>query len=186
MIQKHNTTIEPEPRRSSQARLVTFILFSAMWLGCASQNVNPSTARAHTGYVDIFDPEGRPFSWDIQDVRNQRSLYTEYNPQSGIVRLALSPGTYELTINVMNAVITKPATVEVQIADGQVTPVRLRLVEDGTAQIDTKKTPTPGRYTRRTKIIVEGEQSYRLEGDVLPSIPYIPKENVPYALKPKP
>jgi hypothetical protein len=132
--------------------------------------------------VDIYDPENRAFSWEIQDVRNQRSLYTEYKVEGGIVRLALAPGSYELKITVFNTAISKPATIEVPVVDSQLTPVRVRLVEDGSTQVDRKQTQVPGRYTRRTKINVEETQSFRLEADVLPSIPYTPKEQVPYAL----
>jgi hypothetical protein len=154
-----------------------------MWPGCASHNANPHAARANTGYVDIFDPEGRSFSWDIKDVRHQRPLYTEYQPQSGIVRLSLAPGPYELSITILNTVISEPATVDVRVADGQLTPVRVRLSEAGTTQVDRKHTQVPGRYTRRTKIAAEETQRFRLEAEVLPSIPYLAKEQVPYALK---
>jgi hypothetical protein len=139
-------------------------------------------ARLNTGYVDIFDPEGRSFSWDIRDARSQHSLYREFRPQSGIVRLALSPGAYGLTITVLNTVISDPATVQVQVLDGQLTPIRVRLSEEGTTQVQRTHTPVPGRYTRRTKITAEETQSFRLDADVLPSIPYRPREQVPYAL----
>ena len=106
--------------KAAQAQLFTFILASTIWAGCASRNVNPHAAQPHTGYVDIFDPEGREFSWDIHDARQQRSLYTEYKPQSGIVRLALAPDSYQLTINILNTVISKPATIEAQAVEKSV------------------------------------------------------------------
>jgi len=143
----------------------------------------PAWAQPHTGYVDIFDPEGREFSWDIHDARQQRSLYTEYKPQSGIVRLALAPDSYQLTINILNTVISKPATIEAQAVDGQVTPVRIQLADEATAEVERKHAQVPGRYLRRTKITGDENQSFRLEAQVLPSIPYCPKEQVPYAMK---
>lgn len=174
------------PSIQALVQLVSFVFVLTMWLGCASGNVNPATARPQTGYVDIYVAEGGAFTWEIRDVRGQRSLYTEYTPKSEIVRLALSPGSYELTISILNTLISKPATTEVQVAEGQVTPVRVRLVEEGTAQIENKHTQVPGRYTRRTKITVDQSQSFRLDADVLPAISYAPKERVPYALKPGP
>ena len=133
--------------------------------------------------MDIFDPEGREFSWDIHDARQQRSLYTEYKPQSGIVRLALSPGPCQLKINILNTVVSKPATIEAQAVDGQVTPVRIQLADEATAEVERKHTQVPGRYLRRTKITGDENQSFRLEAQVLPTIPYCLKELVPYALK---
>jgi hypothetical protein len=99
------------------------------------------------------------------------------------VRLALSPGSYELSIAILNTTISKPATVQVQAVDGQLTPVRVRLSEEGPTQIQRTHTPLPGRYTRRTKITAEETQAFRLDADVLPSIPYRPKEHAPYVLK---
>ena len=169
--------------KAAQTQVFTFILASTIWAGCASHNVNPHAARPHTGYVDIFDPEGREFSWDIHDARQQRSLYTEYEPQGGIVRLALSPGPYQLKINILNTVVSKPATIEAQAVDGQVTPVRIQLADEGSTEVERKHSQVPGRYLRRTKITGDENQSFRLEAQVLPSIPYCPKEQVPYALK---
>jgi hypothetical protein len=174
------------PSPGLTAQLVIFILASTIWPGCASHNVDPPVARAQTGYIDIFDPEGRALSWEIRDVRGQRSLYTEYKAKSEIVRLALPPGSYALKITVLNAAISNPATSEVQVVDGKVTPVRVRLLENGTTQVESKHTQVPGRYTRRTKITVDETQNFRLEAEALPSIAYSPKEQVPYALKAQP
>jgi len=161
----------------------TFIFAVTVELGCTSHNVNPHVAQPHTSYVDIFDPEGRAFSWDIKDVQQQRSVYTEYKPQSGVVRLPLSPGSYDLSIRILNTAISKPATVQVQVVEGQLTPIQVRLAEEGTTQIDRKHTPLPGNYTRRTKITADETQTFRLEADVLASVPYRPKEQMPYALR---
>jgi hypothetical protein len=171
------------PSFPPQSQLIAFILVSTICIGCASRNVNPAAARANTGYVDIFDPEGGSWSWSIEDPRGGRSFYTEYKPKSGIVRIAFSPGSYELGIAILNTAISKPPAVKVHVADGQLTPVRVRLSEEGTGQIRREHTPGPGRYLRRTKITSEETQSFRIEADVLPSIPYRPKAQVPYALK---
>jgi hypothetical protein len=169
-------------RKTINRQLIAVVFISTILLGCASHNVNPHAAAPNTGYVDIFDPEGRSFSWDVKDIRQQRSIYTDYKPQSGIVRFPVSPGSYDLSIRILNTAISNPATVHIQVVDGQVTPIRVRLSEQGTTQIDRTHTPLPGRYTRRTKITAEETQSFRLDGDVLPPIPYRPREQVPYAL----
>jgi hypothetical protein len=171
------------PSLTLRAQLIPFIFLPTLWLGCASQNINPHAARSETGYVDIFDPEGRAFSWDIRNARGGRSLYTEFKPRTGIVRLALSPGAYELTITILNTTISEPAIVQVQVVDGQLTPVRVRLSEEGITQVQRAHTQVPGRYTRRTKITAEEAQTFRINADVLPPMPYRPKEQVPYALK---
>lgn len=167
-------------------QFICFILLPIAWSGCVSRNVNPKVARAHTGYVDIYDPEDRALSWEIKDVETGRSIYTEYKPKSGIVRLALLPGSHKLNINILNRVISKPAIVELQVSDGKVTPVPVRLVQQGTAQTDTKKTLLPGRYLRRTKIELQETQNFHLGADVLTPIPYCSKTQVPYVLKTQP
>ena len=167
----------------SHTRLFAFILLSTICLGCASRNVNPRAARTNTGYVDIFDPEGGSWSWSIENPRGGPSFYTEYKPHIGIVRLALSPGSYELGIAILNTAISKPPAVTVQVVNGQLTPVRVSLSEQGATALDRKHTQVPGRYLRRTKITGDQTQSHRLEAEVLPSIPYRPKEQVPYAFK---
>lgn len=171
------------PSAPSQARLVAFIVASTICFGCASSNVNPPVARANTGYVDIFDPEGGSRSWSIESPGGNRSFYTEYKPHTGIVRLALSPGSYDLGIAVLNTAISKPPAVKVQVHNGQLTPIRVSLVEEGATAVDRKHTQVPGRYLRRTKITAEETHSHRLEAEVLPPIPYRPKEQVPYASK---
>jgi len=156
---------------------------STICIGCASSNVNPSAARSNTGYVDIFDPEGGSWSWSIENPGGGSSFYTEYRPQTGIVRIALSPGSYDLGIAVLNTAISKPPAVKVQVHDGQLTPIRVSLLEEGATAVDRKHTQVPGRYLRRTKITADETHSHRLEAEVLPAIPYRPKEQVPYAFK---
>lgn len=39
----------------------------ASWLaGCASPDVNPPAARAHTGYVDFYPAVNADLAWDVQ------------------------------------------------------------------------------------------------------------------------
>lgn len=145
--------------------------------------MNPPKARSSTGYIDIFDPEGGSWSWSIENPSGGRSFYTEYTPHTGIVRLALSPGTYDLGIAILNTAISKPPVVKVHVVDGQLTPIRVSLLEEGATAVDRTHTQVPGRYLRRTKITAEETHSHRLEAEVLPVIPYRPKEQVPYAFK---
>src|SRR6185436_5258972 len=102
--------------------------------------VNPTAARANTGYVDIFDPEGGLWSWSIENPRGGRSFYTEYRPQTGILRLAMSPGVYEMGFAILNTPISKPPAVKVPVVDGQLTPVRVLLSEEGATAVDRKYT----------------------------------------------
>jgi hypothetical protein len=173
----------PRPSLPLHARLAALILVSTICLGCASSNVNPPMARANTGYVDIFDPEGGSWSWSIEDPRGGPSFYTEYKPQTGIVRLALSPGSYEFGIAILNTAISKPPAIKVQVVNGQLAPVRVLLSEEGATAVERKHTQVPGRYLRRTKITGDKTQIHRLDAEVLPSIPYRCKEQVPYAFK---
>ena len=76
-------------------------------------------------------------------------------PPGGILRLAFAPGHHRLRVALLNCVIKKPVVVEVEVQDGKVLPVRVRLTEAGTTVVETKEQERGGtafgRYGRRTK-----------------------------------
>ena len=167
--------------------LATLALFAA---GCVSPNVNPPLARANTGYVDFHADYSAGLSWEVarfdERTRDFQRLFSEFEPPpGGVLRLAFPPGHYRLRVTFLNRVITQPAEVEVEVQDGNITPVRVTLTEAGVTFVQTK-TASPGataygRYGRRTKIASDESVMYRLSAVGDAPVAYQPKERMPYA-----
>jgi hypothetical protein len=106
-------------------------------------------------------------------------------PPGGIVRLAFAPGRHRLRVTFLNRVIAKPAEVEVAVADGKITPIRVTLSEAGVALVETKEVnrggTAKGRYGRRTKISSDETVMYGLSAVADPPVAYQPKERMSYA-----
>jgi hypothetical protein len=48
--------------------------------GCASPNINPASARPHTGYVDFYAVNADDLYWDITDVTRNKKAFYEFGP----------------------------------------------------------------------------------------------------------
>jgi hypothetical protein len=171
-------------------QLLTLIIGAWLLAGCASPNVNPPTARANTGYVDLYTTGEADLNWDVSrfDAGSQKyvELFYEFKPLSlGILRLALPPGKYRLRVTFLNCVVRGPVMLDVEIAAGNVTPVHVILAEDGVTEVVSKQQAgsrnirgTGGRVaTYNTDVSV----MYRLSAVVNTPIPYRVKEQMSYA-----
>jgi hypothetical protein len=170
--------------------LLLFALLALWASGCATQNVNPSQARANTGYVDFHADSSAELCWEVArfDDSTQvfKKVFSELElPTGGFLRLAFAPGHYRLQVTFLNRVITQPAEVEVEVQAGKITPVRVTLTETGTAFVQTKETSrggtAKGSYGRRTKIDSDETVMYGISAVAAPPVPYQPKEQMPYA-----
>ncbi len=158
--------------------------------GCATGNVNPSAARAHTGYVDFYDTTTNDFYWQIEryDVRKQsfKIIYDDMaSVTGGFLRLALAPGHYQLRITIMNRATKEPPVVEVDVQDGMITPVQVEFVPDGVTQIQNQ-TKRAGvivghQYGVRTQYSSSEATLYKLLAEVEPPTPYRVKAQTDYA-----
>ena len=158
--------------------------------GCAPLNVNPPAARANTGYVDFHAESSTELNWEVVrfDERTQsfHNLYWELKPPPAeVLRLAFAPGRYRLRVTFLNRVVTNPVVVEVEVADGKITPVRITLTAAGTGLVETRERnfggTAKGRYARRTKIGSDETVMYSLTAEVGPAVAYQPRERMPYA-----
>lgn len=158
--------------------------------GCATRNVNPPQARAHTGYVDFHADPSAELSWDVvrweDGRRGFQSVFWDLDPPpGGILRLAFAPGRHRLRVAFLNTVITKPVEIEVEVHDGKIVPVRVTLTEVGTTVVKTKEQERGGtafgRYGRRTKIGSEEMVMHDITMVASPPVAYQPKEQMPYA-----
>ena len=161
------------------------------WLGltgCSTPNVNPPAPRAHTGYIDFYTDSDMGLSWEVKRADQAsaalRTVFSEFKPGEGtILRLAAPPGNHRFEVWFTNQVTEGPQTVQVQVADGKVTPVHVTLTHVGSTSVESKTYGFRGSvkgYARGTKI-VSGESAVFQIGATA-GIPqaYGPKEGMPY------
>jgi hypothetical protein len=158
--------------------------------GCAGPNVNPSQARANTGYVDFYADSSGELSWEVarfdDHTQGFRSVFSKLEPPPGrALRLAFPPGHYRMRVMFMNRVVRQPGLVELEVKDGLITPVHVALIPDGTTQVETKETRIggtfKGRYGRGTKFGSDESTMYRVSAEADAPMPYQVKERMPYA-----
>jgi hypothetical protein len=171
-------------------QLLTLIVGAWLLAGCASPNVNPPTARAGTGYVDLYTTGEDDLNWEAScfDAHAQKYvvLFSEFKPLShGVLRLALPPGKHQLRVTFLNCVVRAPVVFDVETVAGDVTPVHVILAEDGVTEVVSKEQSgsrnirgTGGRVaTYNTDVSV----MYRLSAVVNTPIPYRVKGQMAYA-----
>ena len=178
------------PRKPTPLWLLTLAAVALWVAGCASPNVNPPHARANTGYVDFRAEPADEYCWEVLrfDDRKQtfRNYYSELDiPPDGVLRLAFAPGHHRLRVTFLNQVVVEPAIVEVEVADGKVTPVRLTMRNAGTGLVETRELShggtAKGRYGRRVQIGNKESKLYRLTAVAEASVAYQPRAQTPNA-----
>ncbi len=164
--------------------LVSFALLVLCVTGCATGDVNPSKARANTGYVDFRADASEPLSWQVsrQDAgaQNFTAIYSELSPPAGgILRLAFPPGNYHLQVTFLNRVVTEPGLVEVEVVDGKITPVQVTLISNGTSTVQRKEQrvgmKAGGFAGRKTTLINDESVTYQISAVAASPLPYQPK-----------
>lgn len=169
--------------------LLTLIAGASLLVGCASHNVNPALARADTGYVDFYTIAGEDLNWEVArfDARAQkyRVIFSELSPlPEGVLRLAFSPGKYQLRVTFLNCVIRAPDVFEVEVMAKMVTPVHIVLTEDGVTLVQSRELK-PSRSVkgggRRASDGPDETPMYRISTVVNAPMPYRVKEQMPYA-----
>ena len=159
-------------------------LLALGFTGCATGDVNPSKASAHTGYVDFSAESSGPLNWQVsrqvQDTQNFTVIYSELSPPAdGILRLAFAPGNYRLQITFLNRVVTEPGLIEVEVVDGKITPVQVTLTPAGTASVQRKEQrvgmKAGGFAGRKTTAINDDSTTYQISAVAAAPLPYQPK-----------
>jgi len=158
-------------------------------VGCTSLDVNPSSPKANTGYVDLYAQPDDDLSWHVEEfdsARNQfHPIYSDVNiSKVPVLRLAVKPGPHRLRVSFLNRV-TQPSECDVAVLDGQITPIRVTLTRTGASQVQTREQSRGGtvygRYGRRTKFETTETQSVTVSLLPQESQPYQTKERAPYA-----
>ncbi len=182
------TSMRPKPI------LLALALGSLVNAGCSTANLNPPAARANTGYVDFYTDANQELSWEIKRAREPggkwKTVFSEFRPVKGsILRLAAPPGTYRFQVWFINLVTEGPQTVLVEVANGQITPVRVTLTPKGSALVqnkDLKLSPGPGRLRRGNRFSYESNQMFCIGLSAEFPQSYQPKEQRAYYQAPEP
>jgi len=175
-------------------KLIPFLLLLAalgLWVsGCATGNVNPSRAHAHTGYVDFYADSFEELSWRVEQfdegTRSFKCIFWDLEPLPGqALRLAFPPGHHRLQIIFLNRFLRETPAVEVEVKDGMITPVHVVLVPDETAMVDRKQRvigPTAsGRGGNKTRVTTSETLIYRASAEAGAPLAYQVKEQTVYA-----
>jgi hypothetical protein len=156
--------------------------------GCGTADVNPSTPRARTGYVDFYTDSSLDLSWEVkradQPGGEMRTVFWEFDPVQGtVLRLSAPPGKYRFQVWFLNLATEGPKIVEVDVRDGKITPVHVELKASGTADVDRKlygfRASAKG-YGRGTKIVTERNAVFRIDTTAEPVRAYASKQSMPY------
>jgi hypothetical protein len=127
-------------------------------------------------------------SWEVKraDERTgeMRAVYSEFKPVEGtILRLAAPPGNHRFQVWFTNQVTEGPETVQVQVADGKVTPVHVTLASVGSTAVERKTYRMGGSakgYARGTKISSDQSSVFQIGAVAGNPQAYGPKEGMPY------
>ena len=170
--------------------LLALALLGLLAGGCATPNLDPASARPHTGYVDFYAVNADDLCWDITDVRRNKKIFYEFNPvKESILRLAFKPGRYQLRVAFLNHAVTVPGVADVEVRDGMVTPLTVTLVPAGTALVETHSSQAGstyyGRFGRRTKINSSEAVAYEVSAEPQSPVPFQVRDRMPYAVAPK-
>lgn len=166
------------------------VALAAVAFGCASPNVDPPVAKAHTGYVDLYLAIPDELAWEVRDCLSGtnpfKTLYFDVRPvPGGVLRLALEPGPHRLRVTCVNRAVAHPAEIEIDVRDGMITPLRATLSDVGVVMVRTKEQGTGstayGRYGRRTKIGSDETVLYDIALAADAPVAYQPKERMHYA-----
>jgi hypothetical protein len=168
-----------------------FVLLIAglLFTGCASNDVNPSRPKSSTGYVDFYAAGGEDLHWEVIDATNNKKLFSEYEPvEGGVLRLALPPGRHTLQVQFRNRVVLESEAKEIELRDGMVTPVRVRMEDAGTINVRERKAQWgdsfSGRRGRVTKISTPESLAFHVFLEPASPVPYQTKAQMPYATGP--
>jgi hypothetical protein len=173
---------------------ICFVL-GMLWLmnsGCASKNVNPSSPKTQTGYVDLIgdDPD---HWWQVDEVKagSTNRVFVRYKPlEEHVLRLAFPPGTHKLSVRILNHTILEPGTIDVDVQDGKITPVHLTLIESGKTLTENRQVRVGGtvygRYGRGTRIRAGEAVLYQVDLKSETQLTYQSKKDMPYANPPHP
>jgi hypothetical protein len=155
--------------------------------GCASPDVNPQVSRSGRGYVDFFTQPKQDVWWkvDVFDARDQG--YKEFTaqfeaPSQGILRVEARPGSHKGRISFVNQAIEAPAEIEVEVREGMITPVEVKVTKGGSSYVRTVEDRARSGFNAagRNKVTDSPQELWKISARALPPVLYSPKESVTY------
>jgi hypothetical protein len=175
------------PFGSSVLRLCALSGVLVLAAGCASPDVNPQATRPGRGYVDFFTQPREDVWWkvDVFDSRKQdyREFTTEFKtPGEGILRVEARPGPHKGRISFVNQAIEAPAELEIEVREGMITPVEVKVAKGGSSYVRSVEDRARSGFNTggRNKVTDSQQQLWQITARALPPIPYIPKQNAAY------
>ena len=178
-------------KHSRTILLVTLLAALSLGVvGCGTRDVNPPQARANIGYVDFYATPAEDLYWQVKRIsapgkRDEIVFSKLQSPAGGILRLSFMPGHHHLKVRILNRVIAEPLEIEVEVAEGKITPVCVTLTPAGTTYVETRQESyggtAKGRVGQRVKYGTDETIRYDLTANVEAPRDYQPKERMSYA-----
>jgi hypothetical protein len=165
------------------ARCGLFLLLA----GCAAPDVNPPSARIGRGYVDLYTQPKDDVWWkvDVFDTRKEgyQEIAAEFKaPGQSILRLQARPGRYKARISFVNQGVEAPAEVEVEVREGMVTPVEVKLEKGGSSYVRVvqDRARSGFRTAGANRVTDYSQPLWQLSATAQPAVPYLPKQSTAY------
>ena len=155
--------------------------------GCASPDVNSQAPRPGRGYVDLFSQPKTDVWWKVDVFDTRTESYKEFTaqfkaPEQAIFRIAARPGPHKARISFVNQAIEAPAEVEVEVREGMITPVQVKLDKGDTSYVRVvdDRARSGFRNAGRNQVTDYSQQRWQISATPQPPVPYTPKENTAY------
>ena len=155
--------------------------------GCAGPDVNPRVPRPGKGYVDLFTQPKTNVWWKVDVFDSRIQGYKEFTaqfeaPEQAIFRVAARPGPHKARISFVNQAIEAPAEVEVEVREGMITPVEVKLDKGDTSYVRVvdDRARAGFRTAGRNEVTDYTQQRWRISATAQPPGPYTPKESTAY------
>jgi hypothetical protein len=155
--------------------------------GCASPDVNPQAPRPDRGYVDLYTQPKTDAWWKVDVFDTRTESYKEFTaqfkaPGKAIFRVAARPGPHKARISFVNQAVEAPAEIEVEVRDGMITPVQVKLKKGDTSYVREvdDRVRAGFRNAGRNQVTDYSQQRWLISATAQPPVPYTPKENTAY------
>jgi hypothetical protein len=155
--------------------------------GCAGPDVNPYAPRPGKGYVDLFTQPKTDVWWKVDVFDSRIQGYKEFTaqfkaPEQAIFRVEARPGPHKARISFVNQAVEAPAEVEVEVREGMITPVEVKLDKGDSSYVRVvdDRARAGFRTAGRNQVTDYSQQRWRISATAQPPRSYTPKGNAAY------
>jgi hypothetical protein len=170
--------------------LVPLCAFSGILLlvnGCASRDVNPQAPRTGRGYVDLYTQPKMDVWWKVDVFDSRTQGYKEFTaqfkaPAQAIFRVEARPGPHKARISFVNQAVEAPAEVDVEVREGMITPVEVKLDKGDSSYVRVveDRARSGFRNSGRNQVTDYSQQRWLISATAKPPTPYVAKETTAY------